>query len=76
MHEGKKEYPALLNLHGYSNIRNLCTLIPHALGSDVTVLIDDDEVFEDQNFMSKVKEFIGKNVDGRIVSGVAGYVMK
>jgi len=75
MHEGQKEHSTLLNLHGYSNIRNLCTFIPHALGSDVAVLIDDDEVFEDQNFMSKVKEFIGKNVDGGIVSGVTGYVI-
>jgi len=75
IHEGQKDFTTLLNLHGYSNIRNLCTFISHALGSDVAVLIDDDEVFEDQNFMSKVKDFIGRNVDDGFISGLTGYVI-
>jgi hypothetical protein len=73
--EGQQEYCTLLNLHGYSNIRNLCIFIPHVLDSDVAVLIDDDEVFEDPYFISKAKEFIGRNVDGSIVNAVTGYVI-
>ncbi len=72
---GKKNYASLLSLKGYANIRNLCIFIPHVLGSDVVVLIDDDEVFEDPCFMSKAKEFIGRNVDGRMVYSVTGYVV-
>jgi len=74
--EGKKACNARLSLHGYSNIRNLCMFIPHILGSDVAVLIDDDEVFEDQDFMSKAKEFIGRNIDGQRVHAVAGYYLQ
>lgn len=74
--EGKKEFIDLLKLRGYSNIRNLCMFIPHILGSDVAVLIDDDEVFEDPEFMVKAKEFIGKNVEGRRVDAVAGYYLQ
>jgi len=74
--EGKKEYIDLLKLRGYSNIRNLCMFIPHILGSEVAVLIDDDEVFEDPNFMSKTKEFIGKNIGGKTVNAVAGYYLQ
>lgn len=74
--EGEKEFPDLLHLRGYSNIRNLCTFIPHILGSEVAVLIDDDEVFEDPKFLSKAKEFIGKNIDGRTVNAVAGYYLQ
>ncbi len=74
--DGKKAYIDLLKLRGYSNVRNLCTFIPHILGSDVAVLIDDDEVFEDREFMSKAKEFIGKNIGGRIVNAVAGYYLQ
>ena len=74
--EGKKEYIDLLQIRGYSHVRNLCMFIPHILGSEVAVLIDDDEVFEDPNFMSKAKEFIGKNIGGRIINAVAGYYLQ
>ncbi|MDO9574977.1 MAG: hypothetical protein Q7J55_00430 [bacterium] len=74
--EGKNEYIDLLKLRGYSNIRNLCTFIPHILDSELAVLIDDDEVFEDANFMSKAREFIGKNIGGKTVNAVAGYYLQ
>ena len=74
--EGKKEYIDLLQLRGYSHVRNLCMFIPHVLGSEGAVLIDDDEVFEDPNFMSKAKEFIGKNIGGRSINAVAGYYLQ
>jgi len=68
-----KEHSELLKLRGYSNIRNLCLFIPHIFGSEAAVLIDDDEVFEDPEFMSKAKEFIGENMEGRTINAVAGY---
>jgi len=74
--DGKKEYAGLLKLQGYSNIRNLCMFIPHILGSEVALLIDDDEVFEDVSFISKAKEFIGKSIKGRDVNAVAGYYLQ
>jgi len=74
--EGKKEYIHLLQLRGYSQVRNLCMFIPHILGSEGAVLIDDDEVLEDPNFISKAKEFIGKNIGGNIVNAVAGYYLQ
>ena len=74
--EGKKQYIDILQLRGYSNIRNLCVFIPHILGSETAVLIDDDEVFEDTEFMSKAKEFINKNVREKIVSAIAGYYLQ
>jgi hypothetical protein len=74
--DGKKELANLLQLRGYSNVRNLCMSIPHLLGSDAALLIDDDEVFEDPDFMSKVREFIGKSSDGKTVDAVAGYYLQ
>lgn len=72
----KNEYIDLLRLQGYSNIRNLCLFIPHILDSEVAILIDDDEVFEDPEFMSKVKEFIGTNIRGTTINAVAGYYLQ
>lgn len=74
--DGKKEYADLLQLRGYSNVRNLCMFIPHILGSDAAILIDDDEVFEDPDFIFKTKEFIGKQVNGKTVHAVAGYYVQ
>lgn len=74
--EGKKEYTELLKLQGYSNVRNICMFIPHIFGSEVAVLIDDDEVLEDPEFISKAKEFIGKNIGGKTVNAVAGYYLQ
>jgi hypothetical protein len=56
----KEEFIPLLQLDGYSNIRNLCLFSAHLLGSETAVLIDDDEIFEDPLFMEKALEYIGK----------------
>jgi len=74
--EGKKEYIDLLQLRGYSDIRNLCMFIPHILGSEAAVLIDDDEVFEDPGFMSKAKEFVGRSIGGININAVVGYYLQ
>lgn len=74
--EGKKEYIDLLQLRGYANIRNLCIFIPHIMDSEAVVLIDDDEVFEDPEFITKAKEFIGRTVGGRAINAVAGYYLQ
>ena len=71
--KGKAEYNNLLQLKGYSNVRNLCLFLPHVLDSDAAVLIDDDEVFDDPAFISKAREFIGKKIENNTVNAVAGY---
>lgn len=63
----------LISLRGYANVRNLCVFVPHLLGSDVAVLIDDDEVFEDPAFLDKALEVLGRRIDGTPVYAVAGY---
>ncbi|OGD11312.1 MAG: hypothetical protein A2Y86_04925 [Candidatus Aminicenantes bacterium RBG_13_62_12] len=72
---GRGGLASLLRLEGYSHVRNLCVFLPHLLGSEVAVLIDDDEIFEDSLFMDKALEFIGRKVDGRRALFVAGYYL-
>jgi hypothetical protein len=43
------------------------------MGSEVSVLIDDDEIFEDPQFMSKAEEHIGQTVADERVLVVAGF---
>ena len=74
--ENKEEYTYLLQLRGYSNVRNLCMFVPHVLDSEAAVLIDDDEVFEDPEFMTKARAFIGKDIEGKAINAVAGYYLQ
>ena len=66
----KEQFIPLLRLQGYSDVRNLCLFAAHLLGSEVAVLIDDDEIFEDPQFMEKAQEFIGKEFAGDEVLAV------
>ncbi|NLB29518.1 MAG: cyclic nucleotide-binding domain-containing protein, partial [Clostridiales bacterium] len=45
------------------------------LAADVAVLIDDDEVFEIEDFVERGTEFIGKRIYGAVVHGMAGYYL-
>lgn len=65
----------LLNQKGYSNVRNICLYSSHILGSDATILIDDDEVFEKAEYIDMAVEYIGKRVYGKGIYGVAGYYL-
>lgn len=65
----------LLSLRGYPEVRNMCLFVPYVMGSDVAILIDDDEVFEDPDFISKAAEFIDRRFLGKSIDGVAGYYL-
>jgi len=71
------QYIPYFSLMGYSNVRNMCVIIPHILGAEVAILIDDDEVFEDPYFISKAREFIGKDelygIGGCYIQPYGGY---
>ena len=66
---------SILNLKGYSNVRNMCLYSSHILASDVTILIDDDEVFENPKYIDMAVEYIGKKIYGKGIYGVAGYYL-
>ena len=73
---GGERFCELLSLRGYSNIRNLCLFLPYVLDSDIVLLIDDDEIFEDPLFLSRAREFIGQRIDDQFIGGVAGYYLQ
>jgi len=73
--ENKEEFINLLKLSGYSCIRNICVFVPHILGADIAILIDDDEIFEDPKFITKATTYIGKKYAGKFVYAVAGYYL-
>lgn len=74
--KGYGEHNDMLSLYGYSNIRNLCQFLPFVSRADVSLLIDDDEVFEDPAFIAKSREYIGGEHEGSFVGLVAGYYLQ
>ncbi|MDO4545644.1 MAG: hypothetical protein Q4C25_05755, partial [Bacillota bacterium] len=65
----------LLSMSGYANVRNMCLLAAAILTADAAILIDDDEVFELPDYVSRAVEFLGDRVYGDTVHGVAGYYL-
>lgn len=74
--QGREELGDILSLRGYSNIRNLCLFVPHLFGAETVILIDDDEVFEDPDFVKKAREFIGREINGEKILAIAGYYIQ
>ncbi len=66
----------LLQLRGYSPVRNLCLFVPHVLGAEAAVLVDDDEVVEDPAFLQKAVALLGREHQGIPVYAVAGYYLQ
>jgi CRP-like cAMP-binding protein len=72
---GHEDLCQVLSLRGYSNIRNMCLFIPYVMGAEVAILIDDDEIFDDPDFVDKATEYIGSRFMGQTIDGVAGYYL-
>jgi len=63
----------LIDLKGYSRIRNTGLLLAQALSVDVVVFIDNDEVVEDPNYLDIACQSINKRWNGKIVNGKGGF---
>jgi len=61
----------LLHLQSYAAVRNLQLLVPHALGAEVIVALDDDERVE-PDYITLARRFIGTKVQGHAVLGLGG----
>ncbi|MEE9610249.1 MAG: hypothetical protein V3W19_03315 [Desulfatiglandales bacterium] len=70
---GGSEFLRLIDIHGYSNMRNLALILAQLLDADLMISIDDDEYIDDPGFLKKAQENIGKMVNGVKVEGVTGY---
>ncbi len=71
--EAGDDVAELISLTGYSNIRNMCLVAAELARSEVAVLFDDDEVYEDSKYLDKVFETIDSEYGGKPVRVVAGY---
>lgn len=73
--EDKKDLSYLIDLKGYSKVRNF-SLLPIIVDDiDVAIFLDDDEIVEDKDYFEKAIEFLGKETNDGKIYGKAGYYL-
>jgi len=65
-------YP-LIDLKGFSKIRNTALLLAQAISMDVAIFLDNDEVVEDPDYLKIACEYINQRWRGKIVCGKGGF---
>jgi len=70
-----KDFSLLVDLKGFSNIRNVGLLLAQSLAVDAAIFIDNDEVVEDPNYLKIACEYLGKRWDGKEVLGKGGFYL-
>jgi len=73
----RQRYPGLadhVQMRGYAGVRNLQLLLSHALGAEVVVALDDDEVVA-SDYLQTALHFVGREHGGERVLGLAGFYL-
>ncbi len=66
---------SLIDLKGYSKIRNTGLLLAQALSMDVAIFIDNDEVVEDPSYLDIACQSLNKLWNGKTVNGKGGFYL-
>ncbi len=73
----RQRHPGLadhVQMRGYASVRNLQLLLPHTLGAEVVVALDDDEVVA-SDYLQTALRFVGREHRGERVLGLAGFYL-
>jgi GT2 family glycosyltransferase len=68
-----RDFYSLIDLKGFSKIRNTGLLLAQALSMDVVIFIDNDEVIVDPNFLMIACEYLNRRWKGKVVCGKGGF---
>lgn len=71
--KGFGEFSSLIDLKGFSKIRNTGLLLAQALSMDAVIFIDNDEVMEDPAYLRIACEYLDQRWNGKKVSGKGGF---
>ena len=69
-----RNYYSLIDLKGFSKIRNMGLLLAQALSMDVVIFIDNDEVVEDPDYLKVACEYLNKRWNGKEVLGRVDFI--
>jgi hypothetical protein len=63
-----------VQMRGYAGVRNLQLLLSHALGAEVIIALDDDEVVA-PDYLQTALHFVGQEYEGQQILGLAGFYL-
>lgn len=70
-----KEFSSMIDLQGFSKIRNTGLLLSQALSMEMIIFMDNDEVIEDPDYLRIASEYLNQRFDGKWVSGKGGFYL-
>jgi hypothetical protein len=70
-----REFSSLIDLKGFSKIRNMGLLLAQAISAEVAIFIDSDEVVEDPDYLRTGCEYLVRRWDGKEVVGKGGFYL-
>jgi hypothetical protein len=70
-----KNFSYLVDLKGFSKIRNVGLLLAQSLAMEAAIFIDNDEVIEDPHYLRVACEYLGRRWDGKEVVGKGGFYL-
>jgi len=66
-------FSSLIDLKGFSRIRNTGLLLARGLSIDAAIFIDSDEVIEDPRYLKIACEYLNEKWKGKVVHGKGGF---
>ena len=69
---GREDLQEAITLVGYSPLRNACLVAAHILGKEVAVSIDDDCLFIEPGYISRIKQQIKSEFEGQPILAYCG----
>lgn len=70
-----KDYDTLIDLKGFSKIRNTGLLLAQALSIEMVIFMDNDEVIENPDYLDVASEYLDQRFDGKRVGGKGGFYL-
>lgn len=70
-----KEFSSMIDLQGFSKIRNTGLLLSQALSMEMVTFLDNDEVIEDPDYLQIASEYLNQRFDGKWVTGKGGFYL-
>ena len=61
----------LASMRGYAAVRNMQLLVPMAMGAEIIIAVDDDEVLP-LDYLQQARMWIGGVQDGKRITGIGG----
>jgi hypothetical protein len=62
-----------ISFKGYANFRNFGLIVARILKSKFVLMLDDDEIVNERDFLKRVKDGMGNRMNGKRLYGKTGY---